>query len=88
MLESQRELYALLKVEPNAVIPLEIGGGNGLQGLIIGASANMNIPAVDADLMGRAASFADPLLERRVSDERSSTLFPGRPPPSSSKKKQ
>jgi DUF917 family protein len=54
MLESQRELYALLNVSPNAVIPLEIGGGNGLQGLIIGASSNMNIPAVDADWMGRA----------------------------------
>lgn len=54
MLESQRELYALLHVLPNAVIPLEIGGGNGLQGLIIGASTNMNIPAVDGDWMGRA----------------------------------
>jgi len=56
MLESQRELYALLSVAPSAVIPLEIGGGNGLQGLIIGASTNMDIPALDADLMGRAAS--------------------------------
>jgi DUF917 family protein len=54
MLESQRELYTLLGVKPNAIIPLEIGGGNGLQGLIIGASSNMNIPALDADLMGRA----------------------------------
>ena len=54
MLESQRELYAYLKQTPDAVIPLEIGGGNGLQGLIIGASTAMNIPAVDGDWMGRA----------------------------------
>ncbi|SPO05582.1 related to D-amino acid hydantoin hydrolase (hydantoinase) [Cephalotrichum gorgonifer] len=54
ILESQRELYNLLKVTPNAVIPLEIGGGNGLQGLIIGASSALNIPAIDGDWMGRA----------------------------------
>lgn len=54
MLESQRELYALLRTKPNAVIPLEIGGGNGLQGLIIGATSNMDIAAVDGDWMGRA----------------------------------
>ncbi|OLN83092.1 Hydantoin utilization protein A 4 [Colletotrichum chlorophyti] len=54
MLESQRELYALLKKSPDAVIPLEIGGGNGLQGLIIGASTAMDIPSVDGDWMGRA----------------------------------
>lgn len=54
ILESQRELYAFLKKSPDAVIPLEIGGGNGLQGLIIGASTAMDIPAVDGDWMGRA----------------------------------
>ncbi|KAH7305500.1 hypothetical protein B0I35DRAFT_400173 [Stachybotrys elegans] len=54
MLESQRELYAFLKVKPTAVIPLEIGGGNGLQGLIIGASTSLDIPAIDGDWMGRA----------------------------------
>ncbi|KAK7397579.1 hypothetical protein QQX98_013054 [Neonectria punicea] len=54
ILESQRELYAYLKTKPNAVIPLEIGGGNGLQGLVIGASSAMDIPAIDGDWMGRA----------------------------------
>ncbi|OAL00815.1 hypothetical protein IQ06DRAFT_316844 [Phaeosphaeriaceae sp. SRC1lsM3a] len=54
MLESQRELYAFLNKSPDAVIPLEIGGGNGLQGLIIGASTAMDIPAIDGDWMGRA----------------------------------
>ncbi|KAF4119405.1 N-methylhydantoinase A/oxoprolinase/acetone carboxylase, beta subunit [Geosmithia morbida] len=54
MMESQRELYAFLNKKPDAVIPLEIGGGNGLQGLIIGASTNLDIPAIDGDWMGRA----------------------------------
>ncbi|KAI0015892.1 hypothetical protein F4780DRAFT_773230 [Xylariomycetidae sp. FL0641] len=54
ILESQHELYEYLKVKPDAVIPLEIGGGNGLQGLIIGASTHLDIPAVDGDWMGRA----------------------------------
>ncbi|KAK8088140.1 hypothetical protein PG997_003101 [Apiospora hydei] len=54
ILESQTELYDYLKVKPTAVISLEIGGGNGLQGLILGASTNMDIPTVDGDWMGRA----------------------------------
>ena len=54
MMESQRELYEYMKVKPNAVISLEIGGGNGLQGLILGASTNMDIPTIDGDWMGRA----------------------------------
>jgi DUF917 family protein len=35
-----------------AVMPIEIGGGNGLQSLL--AAAHLGIPAVDADAMGRA----------------------------------
>ena len=54
IIESQEELYRYLNTKPDAVIPLEIGGGNGLQGLIIGASTNLNIPAIDGDWMGRA----------------------------------
>ncbi|KXH37468.1 hypothetical protein CSIM01_06236 [Colletotrichum simmondsii] len=54
VMESQRELYAYLKTKPTAVISLEIGGGNGLQGLILGASTNLDIPTIDGDWMGRA----------------------------------
>ncbi|KAI0031377.1 hypothetical protein K488DRAFT_86866 [Vararia minispora EC-137] len=54
MMESQNFLYELVGRKPDAVIALEIGGGNGLQGLLLGASAHMNIPTVDADWMGRA----------------------------------
>lgn len=54
MMESQRLVYDYLKVEPTAVIALEIGGGNGLQGMILGSSTLMNLPTVDGDWMGRA----------------------------------
>ncbi|KAG0646245.1 hypothetical protein D0Z07_8135 [Hyphodiscus hymeniophilus] len=58
MLEAQTELYNFMKVEPTAVIALEIGGGNGLQGMILGASNMMNLPTVDGDWMGRAYPVA------------------------------
>ncbi|KAH6723923.1 hypothetical protein BKA61DRAFT_648951 [Leptodontidium sp. MPI-SDFR-AT-0119] len=58
MMQSQNELYDYMKVTPNAVIALEIGGGNGLQGMILGASTNMNLPTVDGDWMGRAYPVA------------------------------
>ncbi|KAF2464112.1 DUF917-domain-containing protein [Lindgomyces ingoldianus] len=55
MMEAQEELYKLFKGgRATAMIALEIGGGNGLQGLILGASTNMNLPTVDGDWMGRA----------------------------------
>ena len=57
-MQAQTELYNYMKVKPNAVIALEIGGGNGLQGMILGASTNMNIPTVDGDWMGRAYPVA------------------------------
>ncbi|KAJ7584873.1 hypothetical protein C8J56DRAFT_137101 [Mycena floridula] len=58
MMEAQRIVYEHLGYEPDAVIALEIGGGNGLQGLLLGASCNMNIPTVDGDWMGRAYPVA------------------------------
>ncbi|KAK8207163.1 hypothetical protein IWZ01DRAFT_438818 [Phyllosticta capitalensis] len=55
MMEAQLELYGLAKdKKATHMIALEIGGGNGLQGMILGASSNMNIPTVDGDWMGRA----------------------------------
>ncbi|KAJ4486286.1 hypothetical protein J3R30DRAFT_3655485 [Lentinula aciculospora] len=58
MMEAQDIVYKYLGVKPDAVIALEIGGGNGLQGLILGASTNMNIPTIDGDWMGRAYPVA------------------------------
>ncbi|RYP13481.1 hypothetical protein DL767_010701 [Monosporascus sp. MG133] len=54
MLQAQRELYKVCDAKATHMIAVEIGGGNGLQSMIIGASTNMDLPAVDADWMGRA----------------------------------
>jgi DUF917 family protein len=57
MMQAQTELYNLLpgpQNKPTHMIALEIGGANGLQGLTLAASTNMDIPCVDGDWMGRA----------------------------------
>ncbi|KAI1208066.1 DUF917-domain-containing protein [Annulohypoxylon truncatum] len=54
MTDCQVELYKICDDYPSHIISVEIGGGNGLQSMIIGASTNMNLPAVDGDWMGRA----------------------------------
>ncbi|KAG9904660.1 DUF917-domain-containing protein, partial [Aureobasidium melanogenum] len=54
MMDAQRSLYEMCDRKATAMIALEIGGGNGLQGMILGASSNMNLPTVDGDWMGRA----------------------------------
>ncbi|KAF1932111.1 hydantoinase [Didymella exigua CBS 183.55] len=55
IMDAQNSLYELFKGgRATHVIPIEIGGSNGLQGLVIGASSNMNVPCVDGDWMGRA----------------------------------
>ncbi|XPS93567.1 hypothetical protein M3J09_002912 [Ascochyta lentis] len=55
MMDAQNSLQELFKGgRATHVIPLEIGGSNGLQGLVLGASSNMNVPCVDGDWMGRA----------------------------------
>ncbi|KAH0321682.1 DUF917-domain-containing protein, partial [Aureobasidium melanogenum] len=54
MMDAQRSLYEMCSRKATAMIALEIGGGNGLQGMILGASSNMNLPTVDGDWMGRA----------------------------------
>ncbi|KAK3488533.1 hypothetical protein B0T13DRAFT_520414 [Neurospora crassa] len=62
MMQAQTELYKALSSPSDQnqnhkathMIALEIGGGNGLQGMTLGASSNMDIPCVDGDWMGRA----------------------------------
>jgi len=46
MMDAQRGLYEMCDRKATAMIALEIGGGNGLQGMILGASSNMNLPTV------------------------------------------
>ncbi|KAJ7098707.1 hypothetical protein B0H15DRAFT_821919 [Mycena belliarum] len=53
-MEAQHLVYRELGYQPDAVLALEIGGGNGLQGMLLGASTNLNVPTVDGDWMGRA----------------------------------
>ncbi|KAI1779853.1 DUF917-domain-containing protein [Hypoxylon cercidicola] len=54
MMEAQVELAKVSNVKPTHIISIEIGGGNGLQSMIVGASSNMDLPAMDCDWMGRA----------------------------------
>ncbi|KAI5866568.1 DUF917-domain-containing protein [Durotheca rogersii] len=54
MTQAQEELAKISGHRPTHIISVEIGGGNGLQSMIIGASTNMDLPAVDGDWMGRA----------------------------------
>ncbi|KAK4167152.1 hypothetical protein QBC43DRAFT_256224 [Cladorrhinum sp. PSN259] len=54
MMDAQRELYKICDNRATHMIAIEIGGGNGLQGLTLGASSNMDLPCVDGDWMGRA----------------------------------
>jgi DUF917 family protein len=56
MMEAQTELYKICPPDRKAthMIALEIGGGNGLQGMTLAASSNMDLPCVDGDWMGRA----------------------------------
>ena len=53
-LEAQHEVYRLCDRAATHLIAIEIGGANGLQGLILGASDAMDLPVVDGDWMGRA----------------------------------
>lgn len=46
MMDAQRALYEMCDKKATAMIALEIGGGNGLQGMILGSSSNMNLPTV------------------------------------------
>ncbi|KAJ6440986.1 MFS transporter [Purpureocillium lavendulum] len=54
LMEAQTELYKICDRQATHMIAIEIGGGNGLQGMQLGASNYMNLPAIDGDWMGRA----------------------------------
>ncbi|KAI1423639.1 hypothetical protein F5Y12DRAFT_756424 [Xylaria sp. FL1777] len=54
MVQAQEELFKYCGQRASHMIAVEIGGHNGLQSMLLGASSNLNIPAVDGDWMGRA----------------------------------
>ncbi|KAF5685053.1 d-amino acid hydantoin hydrolase (hydantoinase) [Fusarium circinatum] len=54
LLEAQQELYKMCNTSATHMISVEVGGANGLSGLLLGSSDQMDIPTVDGDWMGRA----------------------------------
>lgn len=54
LLEAQDELYKICDRPATHIIAIEIGGTNGLGGMILGSSSLMDLPTVDGDWMGRA----------------------------------
>ncbi|KAI3328960.1 hydantoinase [Xylariaceae sp. AK1471] len=54
MVQAQEELFKVCGQRATHMIAVEIGGHNGLQSMLLGASSNLDIPAIDGDWMGRA----------------------------------
>ncbi|KAI6772160.1 hypothetical protein HG530_003118 [Fusarium avenaceum] len=54
LLEAQQHLYKMCNTTATHMISVEVGGANGLSGLLLGSSDQMDIPTVDGDWMGRA----------------------------------
>ncbi|KAM0346907.1 hypothetical protein ACHAPU_005247 [Fusarium lateritium] len=54
LLEAQQHLYKMCNTSATHMISVEVGGANGLSGLLLGSSDQMDIPTVDGDWMGRA----------------------------------
>lgn len=54
LLEAQRELMRLLEDRITHLNCLEVGGANGMQSFVVGASSNLDLPTVDGDYCGRA----------------------------------
>ncbi|PRW56447.1 hydantoinase subunit beta [Chlorella sorokiniana] len=66
-----------------ALLSFEMGGGNGLEPLVVGAGSRMGLPVVDADLMGRAfpemqmttaAIYGAPILPTALADEKGNAV--------------
>jgi DUF917 family protein len=54
MVQAQEELFRFCGRRATHIISVEIGGHNGLQSMLLGASTNLDMPTVDGDWMGRA----------------------------------
>lgn len=54
LMEAQEELAKVCNVKITHVTSVEIGGGNGMQSMVLGSSTKLNLPVVDGDWMGRA----------------------------------
>lgn len=67
--DAANALFDYLKSKPDGVFPLEIGGGNGFKGMYCGASTKLDIPVIDADLMGRAYPTHAQILPCALKDD-------------------
>lgn len=54
VLDAFKTLQKHSNMKPSTILSLEIGGANGLQGLLLGGLPEYNLRVIDADLMGRA----------------------------------
>ncbi|ODQ44363.1 hypothetical protein PICMEDRAFT_74609 [Pichia membranifaciens NRRL Y-2026] len=72
--DASEAMFDYLKTKVDGVFPLEIGGGNGFKGLYCGASTQLDIPVIDADLMGRAYPTHSQIVPCAVSDKMQLTL--------------
>ncbi|CUM62475.1 uncharacterized protein PRCAT00000025001 [Priceomyces carsonii] len=69
LVDAAEALFDYTMSTADGVFALEIGGGNGLQGLYCGSSTKLNLPVIDADLMGRAYPTHSQVLPTVCSDE-------------------
>lgn len=69
LVDASEALFKFINEEPDGVLALEIGGGNGFKGLYCGASSKMDVPVIDADLMGRAYPTHNQILPCALSEK-------------------
>ena len=67
--DAAKAMFEYLDSRPDGVFPLEIGGGNGFKGMYCGASSQLDIPVIDADLMGRAYPTHAQILPCALKDD-------------------
>ncbi|RLV84351.1 Hydantoin utilization protein A [Meyerozyma sp. JA9] len=67
--DAAKAMFEYLDSKPDGVFPLEIGGGNGFKGMYCGASSQLDIPVIDADLMGRAYPTHAQILPCALKDD-------------------
>lgn len=69
LVDASEALFKFINEEPDGVLALEIGGGNGFKGMYCGASSKMDVPVIDADLMGRAYPTHNQIIPCALSEE-------------------
>lgn len=68
LVDAAEALFSYLNRGADGVFAVEIGGGNGFKGLYLGSSSKLDLPVVDADLMGRAYPTHNQVLPCALSE--------------------